>query len=188
MIGILEKAREVSREYSKAQPFTNLDMFEALLHRRGSLAAFVQDPASLKKLCPVLRTDADATSFLERTPAGTCTVNIIHWADRLQEKYPDEFEFLFFNTGNHWVALCPKSMVLLDSISKFGAVRLEKDAPCHWIASEEAQNPGSQRLEWGWDGKELTVTNRRGKERANDQADYITSASIDGISVAFCGQ
>lgn len=153
MTGILEKAREVCREISNAQPLTNFGMFEALLHRGVSLAAFVEDPASLEKLCPV-ETDADATSFLERITACICTV--MDWGNRLQKKYPDEFEFNYFKMGDHWVGLCQKTMVLLDERAKFGAVKLEKDTQGHWIASQEGQNPVSE-MEWKWDGKTLTV-------------------------------
>lgn len=57
----------------------------------------------------------------ELTTTGTCTALAMNASRELMEKYPGVYDFLLYDVGNHKLARCINTGVVVDSASRHGA-------------------------------------------------------------------
>lgn len=58
------------------------------------------------------------------TTTGTCTALVINASRELMSLYPGVYRFLLYDVGNHKLARCVKTGVVVDSASRHGAYRV----------------------------------------------------------------
>lgn len=72
----------------------------------------------------VITQDTSPDNVLTWTRSGRCSSFAVAVVRRLEEYYPDNYDFKYYDLKGHRVARCAKSGILIDSSSTKGAIRL----------------------------------------------------------------
>jgi hypothetical protein len=119
--------------------YTNFSQINYLKDKAGvSWDDLMKEPTILKARVTKEAIEAD-TSFanvLTWSRSGRCTSFAVAVVRRLEEYYPDIYDFKYYNLKGHRVARCASSGILIDSSSTRGAIVLPDGAD--WVTFENA--------------------------------------------------
>ena len=124
-------------------PYTNLDMIQYLIDkstltpkngqppRQATIEDYVSEPnlvraVTSQNMLEDSIKDGGALHRLFAGRTGVCTSFAIKTVDRLNHWFPaEEYDFVFYDLGQHRLAICKKTKILIDS-SASEAVKLEE--------------------------------------------------------------
>lgn len=111
-------------------PYTNFRMVEFLATKIARLkyADFLSNPKRLRKIDQKkLEKHTDFPfNALWNTKTGRCTAFALSTVDDLERSYNHNWDFKFYKLGNHRLARCENTEVLIDSSSVPGAIVLKE--------------------------------------------------------------
>lgn len=117
-----------------SEAFTSLPIADYIMSAtKTKYKDYLQNPKDLKNKVDMqsLQTNPDL-DILYKGP-GRCATFAVKVCKDLEDRYGStKYDFRYFSTGNHRIARCEKSKVVIDSSSKKGAFQLKNDNTWMW--------------------------------------------------------
>lgn len=99
---------------------------------------------------------------LIHTGTGRCTSFAIQAADTIQSQHRGSFDFVYYRMGNHYLARCKKTGIVIDSSCKKGAFVLPEGEGIGVVSSDERWI-----CTWTFQGPEISRYQKRPRNQNN---------------------
>lgn len=146
------QAHKVWIKFFGSEAFTSLPIADFVMSTtKTSYKDYLQNPFDLKKKIDMKSLQTNPNLEVLYKGPGRCATFAVKVCKELEDKHAGKYDFKYFSLGNHRIARCAKTKVVIDSSSKQGAFVLKNDELWMWWRSHAQRwkyNPKEKRMEY----------------------------------------